>query len=694
MRTNIEGREVSRIAVRLREVVKRIRMIELDTIEKSLSSRILGREKGEFLVWMTVIFYALAFSSFTILKHNLFHTLAWDLGIYDQAMWTTAFRGKLFYYTCELHYVPSGSFFGIHFAPILYLLLPFYALVPGPETLLVAQSLILGLGAIPLYFLGKLKISRGFGIVFAVSYLLYPALHGVNSYDFHVQAFFPVLILSCLYFLEKESLFRYLLFMVLSLMVLEQAAYIIIFMGIYELWRLRRSILEVVRSRKKDLKALLIPIFTVSVGLAWLVLAQSVIRSINPAPPPELKATQNFAILGVDETANILFFSLRNPSRALAALSFDFYQKFAFLMLTFAPVLLLPLLSPTVLIATIPWLGTALVSNYPPYYQLGFQYPALLIPFVFASAVFGLKKLLDQNLTFSKTAKRIVILLLVSSTLFCVAMSPLSPLIQGNYPSPAYMKPIVTDHPRILSQIIGLVPQNESILTQDSIFPHVSNRLDAYVIMPRIREETPMWRTAFNTAMSQNATYVLVDLELDPFVGSLILSNVTESKEYGLYAAAYKILLFRRFYTGDPVVLKPIALRFDFVRLLCNAELVDDPDSFSKKVLFHNATSPRLDFFWYGPYDILPNGNYTASFRLRTSSTVDKHVITLDVRANRQVIASVDISGSSFSTADTWQNFTLKFELKQFVTDIEFRGLTVFDAADVYLDYIEVNSIN
>lgn len=679
--------------VRLRKFAEKVRTVTLEEIEKTLSAKVMGLERAEILVCIAVISYILIFSWFTVLKYNLFQSLAWDLGIYNQAMWTTTFQGKLFYYTCELHYVASGSFFGIHFTPILFLLLPFYSVIPRPETLLVSQSLILGLGAIPLYLLGRSKLSRSFGIVFAFSYLLYPALQGVNSYDFHVQAFFPVLMLSCLYFLEKQSWLQYFLFMLLSLMVLEQAAYIIIFLGIYLLWKYRNSVFKLLRHfRERNYWAILIPLITILAGLLWLLFAQSVIRSLNPSPPPELKAGANFAVLGVDDPGNIPFFVLKNPIATFTALSFDFYQKFAFLMLIFGPVLLLPILSPLTLIPTIPWLGIALISNYSPYYSLGFQYPGLIVPFVFVSALFGLKRLLDQDLMYSKIAKRLEILLLVSAVLFSFATSPLSPLIQGGYPSPAYMKPVMTNHVNELNEIIGLIPQNESILTQDNIFPHVSSRGNAYVIMPQIRGETPSWRKEVEIAMSQNTTYVLADLELDPFIGKWLVENISVRNEYGLYASAYGIYLFKRFYVGDPVFAKPIRVRYDCIRLICNSEVLDDPNSVSKRVLFHNITSASLDFFWYGPYDFLPPGNYSASFMLRTSSTLDSHTISLDIRAQGQVIASKEVFGSDFAEPNTWQNFTIQFELKEMVSDVEFRGLSVSNDTSLYLDYIEVTS--
>jgi len=102
--------------------------------------------------------YSLILSWFTLSKHYSFSTYAWDLGIFDQALWTTVNLNRTFYYTCELHLVESGSFFGVHFSPVLFLLVPFYYLRQSAETLLVAQSIILGASAYPVYLLSGLEL--------------------------------------------------------------------------------------------------------------------------------------------------------------------------------------------------------------------------------------------------------------------------------------------------------------------------------------------------------------------------------------------------------------------------------------------------------------------------------------------------------------------------------------------------------
>ena len=75
---------------------------------------------NHLLLYSGVILYTLILSYFMISKHRSFATYAWDLGIFNQAFYTTAKLGETFYYTCELHFVEGGSFFGIHFIPILY----------------------------------------------------------------------------------------------------------------------------------------------------------------------------------------------------------------------------------------------------------------------------------------------------------------------------------------------------------------------------------------------------------------------------------------------------------------------------------------------------------------------------------------------------------------------------------------------
>ena len=219
-------------------------MKEAKSLSNSFIAKIETKKAIEAAVYALIFLYTLFFSKYTIEKHKAFLTYAWDLGIFNQAMYTTIRHGKFLYYTLETHVNPSNCFFGIHFSPILLLILPFYALKPGPEILLVIQSALIALGALPVYWLTRdLLNDRIDGLALAASYLLYPALHGVNCFDFHIEAFIPVFLLFAIYFFFKEMWKAYFLSLLLTLMCLEQTSFLVLLLGFYASWYNRGSII-------------------------------------------------------------------------------------------------------------------------------------------------------------------------------------------------------------------------------------------------------------------------------------------------------------------------------------------------------------------------------------------------------------------------------------------------------------------
>jgi len=295
------------------------------------------------LLCLSIFSYTVIFSLFTIYKHKTFNTYAWDLGIFNQAFWTTTKLNKIFYYTAELYFVKSGSFFGVHFSPILYLLVPFYSLYPHPETLLILQSLILGIASYPIYLIGKKLFNKKIGLYLSILYLLNPIIHGVNSYDFHVLIFFPLFsFLSFYYYIEKKWI-HHILTVILCLMVQEQITYIIFSYAIYQLLDNRKLMYKLLKERKIHLE-FLIPIIILLISILWYFLSGYIISIFNPVIPKELKASQHFVILGVDEPKNIPIYIIKYPYKVVKALSFDWYNKILYLMLFFIPFLFLPLL--------------------------------------------------------------------------------------------------------------------------------------------------------------------------------------------------------------------------------------------------------------------------------------------------------------------------------------------------------------
>ena len=114
------------------------------------------------------------------LRHALYQSTAWDLGIFDQAIYLIS-QGKTPYSTLiDFHIL------GDHGAFIFYPLAIFYKIHPNVHWLFAIQAISLSIGALPLWYLGLnagLKETQAFAI--AVVYLLYPVIFNVNLFDFH-----------------------------------------------------------------------------------------------------------------------------------------------------------------------------------------------------------------------------------------------------------------------------------------------------------------------------------------------------------------------------------------------------------------------------------------------------------------------------------------------------------------------------
>ncbi len=217
----------------------------LDFVSELLKSHRLTKSLPLTLVLAGVIFYTLFFSYFTILAHHGLRTADYDMGIENNLMWNLTFKWlagdphtPLFKTTPFAG--PNGSTLGWHTTFIAFLLTPFYALYPDSETLLVLQSLLIALTALPLFLWAKLYLNEWLAALLAMLYLLFSPVHGSNLYDFHWLNLGPVFVMTMFYFLEAKKDFRGALFILLTLAVREDVAPAVSIVGTYFLLSGRR----------------------------------------------------------------------------------------------------------------------------------------------------------------------------------------------------------------------------------------------------------------------------------------------------------------------------------------------------------------------------------------------------------------------------------------------------------------------
>jgi len=146
----------------------------------------------------------------SVLIHRSFHSNGWDLGLIDQVLWNSA-HGRLFEYSFR-----DISFAGDHWQLFLLVLVPLKWLDSGPELLLVVQAIVLATAAIPLYAAARTAGCRGAGAL-AGAYLLGLGAARAVSFDFHIEAFAPLLAFTALWGLAQR---RRVVFIAAALLIL------------------------------------------------------------------------------------------------------------------------------------------------------------------------------------------------------------------------------------------------------------------------------------------------------------------------------------------------------------------------------------------------------------------------------------------------------------------------------------------
>jgi uncharacterized membrane protein len=502
--------------------------------------------------------YTIMFSYISILKHNAFESTGWDLGIYEQVIWSTTNTGRIFWYTLEIAINPSCSFFGIHFSPILFLVVPIYAIYQSTETLLILQALVLALAAVPLYKLALYESkSVKQALAFSSIYLVYPPTASMMTFDFHVQAFLPLFFFSAFYCLRKGEWTKYFVFTVLALMVDEIVPLIVIFFGFYGLWINRKRLFHIadaINLRWLSInKSVVYSSATIVLSVAWFVLARAVTSAVNPTAPPN----PNWSNLGnpVQNLPSFLFVVLTNPIKTIETIVTPLGSKGIYLFGLFAPVVFLSFLSPPSLLIGAPWFIIAFLSNYSPYYSaLGYQYVAFVAPFIFISAIYGVKRLraVKNYFVSSKQFKSVFSKIIKFKWMKAILIICLSLVIILSYFVILNIKatvPVVTKHDNALEVFVTLIPSNASVLTQNNLAPHVCDRLYVYAPLPNVEGGLPA-----------NITYeyIFVDTTSLWYTRSLsnIVNNVTINGSFGIQYAYDGILLLKKGYIGktiDPI---------------------------------------------------------------------------------------------------------------------------------------------
>jgi uncharacterized membrane protein len=431
--------------------------------------RLAIRFEPHFVAGLALAYFIL-YSVLSVLRHTTYHSFGPDLGIFDQVFWNTT-QGRFFESTMSLVQPQPHSYLADHFSPVYLLLLPFYALVPRPETLLVIQTLFLALGVWPLYLLARLKLEPGFQrLVWALVYFLFLPVAFINLFDFHELALAVLPLGFAIYFLEKGRPGLFVLSLVSTFLVKEEMPLVGVGFGAY--------ILLAKRSWKLGL-GVLAGSLAIFFAVVWVIIPAFGGGSYAYFAS---RFAMRYADLGTTPQ-EIVRNAFTNPGR-LVRLVFQ-GQKLKFLVGIFGPVLGLTAISGWAAILVLPTLGILLLSNYAPQYAFTSHYSAPLIALVIGTSILGLARLRPSF------RGPVAAAVLVSSLAFSFAF--------GDLPFSRHFDPrLFQSEPRYEAFVHNLdrIPPDASVAAENNLTPHLSHRRFIY----NLEYQGP-----------QNATYLALD---------------------------------------------------------------------------------------------------------------------------------------------------------------------------------------
>jgi uncharacterized membrane protein len=403
-------------------------------------------------VFAMIVAYAFGLSYLSLFRHQALLTGIYDLGYYAQLTWEVS----------QLQ-IPHSSvwhdaIWGNHATFILAVAAPFLRLYPDPATLLVLQSIVLALGAVPAYHLGRRVWTQpSAGVVTAGVYLLYPPLQFANLFDFHADIFATPILLAAFAALFAGRIGWALVWAGLLMLVKEDMTLVSLTFGLY---------VAAVHRRLSGLGLAATAAATFAL-LIWFVIP-SWIQS------PYFSVFNRWGHLG-NTPWELLASPVLRPAVFLGTILQP--ERLGYLVLLLVPLVGLPLLAPEILAIGLPPLVSNLLSSSEMQYTIRGQYTATLTPILIASAVVGSRRAGVWIERLSWHPRAVLAAMAATSVIASVTFSPL-PWSQD----PFARKQFWDANPRpAVAAIIARIPSDASVSAANHVGAHVALRNAIYL---------------------------------------------------------------------------------------------------------------------------------------------------------------------------------------------------------------------
>lgn len=421
--------------------------------------------KTHYLLLLTVVFFAVSYSFWTVTKHNHFQTDAVDLGIFDQVIWKySQFKAPLS--SVKFNTFPGMNILGDHFHLLIAVFAPLFWVWDDVRAILIGQVVVVVMSVIPIYLLALTKL-RSILVSFLISlnYLIFIGLQTLLDYDFHEIALALPLLSLGIYLLEKRRFRAYVVVLFLSFLVKEDMPLVMATLGIWAMLKLR-----------------LLKIGLLTLGISalvyWLIAYQIIPYFKHEAFDYE-HLDPSLGKTGLD----LIKTFVTNPFLVVKTAFYDAqWIKARTIFNLLQSYLFLPLLSPSSLVMLIPNIVSRFLTELPQRWIIRFQYSAIWDPILAVGTIYALDNisgLLARVRSLNKHRFGIILGLCVLMLLNSIYVTK---KINGPLTERVFNPKFYEDREDWIKNriLLSQIPKNSSVMVQTAFVPHLSHRDKVY----------------------------------------------------------------------------------------------------------------------------------------------------------------------------------------------------------------------
>ncbi len=461
---------------------------------------------------LIIVAYVALFFPLAVRCYDVFGYDSGGTAVFNNMMWWTI-HGKPFFIASLVSDQATKplSNLAYHAAYFWAFLVPFYALAPRPETLMLLQSLALGLAAVPMYLVARKVLQDEWAsVLLATAFIFLPPVVSQNLNQVMKPSFLPVFLIFAFYFFIERKFGLFMLLAALSSMNRENVPLAISMFGVWAL------------VERRSWKWIVTPAVFGAVYF-WFVtfIAMPYFRQGEP-----WHVARMFGYLGANQN-EIFKNAVLHPGLLLSHLLGP--DKIEYLVQLTQPMgWILPFLSPASLVA-LPDLILNLLSVNTALRVIGWHYNMTTGTALFVSCIFGLRKL-DQWL------QRLI------------GGGPHRIVLAGTFVALSIAHWFLWFNPSILHELpyhdtlvraIQLIPSKASVVGSSRIVGELSTRphFDQYGVF------------SYNPELAKKYEYVLLDANerrFPPLVTQEVFDSFYKNAAYHLIFAENNVFVFQR----------------------------------------------------------------------------------------------------------------------------------------------------